>query len=297
MTVGVNSGDNKIGGVDGVINYDSSILTLVSVEKSVSMVFKNNEDNCVTKTDVLGKVSFTCFSSDSSKSTTADGELVLLRFLPKKSGKSKVYFECNNGSTYDSNIVEEVGSMDIINCSKNVNLSFEIQNSSATNTPTPSPISIGETMSLDIVDGKCGSKRNACERGDASDGAVADTETDYKWRCFGLEGGKDVDCSLKKSISRSCLDSKTTLYCAGGVCATKSCISGKVCVDGGCVTKPASGKKPTIGQACGSFGVCIKTTKITKNGDKCTSSVNGGIGKIKVGLCSGNNYVRCCEVK
>ena len=162
---------------------------------------------------------------------------------------------------------------------------------------TPTPTSIGQTVSIVVVDAKCGSKRNACERGDASDGAVADTETDYKWRCFGLEGGKDVDCSLKKSISRSCLDSKTTLYCAGGVCATKSCISGKVCVDGGCVTKPASGKKPTIGQACGSFGVCIKTTKITKNGDKCTSSVNGGIGKIKVGLCSGNNYVRCCEVK
>ena len=138
----ISSGDVLVGGVDGVITYDSSSLSLVSVEKSQSMVFKNDGDDCVVdKNSSVGQIKFTCFSSDSTKSTAANGELVLLKFRTKKTGDTKIHIECEEGSTYDSNVVGVFGNMDMINCSQNLDLPISVSASNkVTLTPTSNPV-------------------------------------------------------------------------------------------------------------------------------------------------------------
>ena len=37
--------------------------------------------------------------------------------------------------------------------------------------------------------------------GEVNDGAILDTSTQYKWRCSGLNGGKNVICSLNKNTT------------------------------------------------------------------------------------------------
>ena len=50
------------------------------------------------------------------------------------------------------------------------------------------------------VNGACGSSRNTCARGTPNDGAIADTSTQYRWRCDGSNGGTNSGtCSAPKS--------------------------------------------------------------------------------------------------
>lgn len=356
--VGVNSGNYKIGGVDGVMSYDSSILSLLSIKKSSSMVFKNAGDNCVVGDISPGKISFVCFSTDSSKSIVANGELMVLNFLVKKNIDSKIIFECTSGSTIESNIVSD--GRDVINCGRNVGLSVLTSGGAlATPTPLPRPTSVGSctnnsdrcngnnyqvcnngtwityqvcqsgcdvqrkicilpatsvaitssTMTMKIgesfqfkaqiapttstdrvfwhvsvpaaygaiisadtntglitalgegqftimakamdangnirddirskevvvkivktiaVDGKCGSARNACISGAPNNGALADTSSEYRWKCLSLEGGRDANCSLKKSVTPTAVLRRPV----DGKCGSKrnTCTSGSVSI-------------------------------------------------------------------
>ena len=147
VTVGVDSIKNKIGGVDGVLNYKGS-ASLISVKKSPDFVFKNSDDDCVIgKNFTNGKVTFTCFVGDSVNDKAVNGNLVDLTFVAKENGISTIAFECNPGETAnDSNVV--VNSADVIDCSKNVNLHVRINGTS----PNPNGRFIeGKHINLDLI--------------------------------------------------------------------------------------------------------------------------------------------------
>ena len=56
------------------------------------------------------------------------------------------------------------------------------------------------------VNGVCNnSTRNACSAGASNDGAIADTSTEYRWRCDGQNGGNNSGtCSLAKPVTGTC---------------------------------------------------------------------------------------------
>lgn len=131
ITAGVNSNGNKIGGVDGVLNYKSNVLSLISVKKSPTLVFDHSDDGCsINQNFKDGRVVFTCFVGDSSNDKAVNGNLVDFTFVAKQDGISTFAFECNPGETIsDSNVV--VNSKDTIDCSKNINLQIKVNGTSS----------------------------------------------------------------------------------------------------------------------------------------------------------------------
>ena len=57
------------------------------------------------------------------------------------------------------------------------------------------------------IDGQCGSVVNQCLKGTFVD--LTDTATQYKWRCRGLNGGSDVQCSKNRPITVGTLNTKS----------------------------------------------------------------------------------------
>lgn len=53
---------------------------------------------------------------------------------------------------------------------------------------------------LPPVNGKCGSSKNSCIKGNLKD--INDSSSQYKWECLGLYGGAKVNCSKSKVINR-----------------------------------------------------------------------------------------------
>ncbi|MCW1949010.1 MAG: cohesin domain-containing protein [Candidatus Shapirobacteria bacterium] len=196
VTARVNSGSYRVDGVDGVINYDKSILSLLSVKKSDSVVFNQSGDDCAINKDFgNGNLTFTCFSGDALNSKVVAGDLVVLTFGAKTGGKSRISFECEKGSVSDSNIVWSNSSMDIIDCSKNNNLLITVKQNNDLN---------------NAVTGKCGDKRNVCISGKPNDEALPDTKNEYRWKCIGANSGKNVNCTLNKKIEGKCGSKRNT---------------------------------------------------------------------------------------
>lgn len=195
----VNSVGNKIDGVDGVVNYDGGLLSLISVKKMPSMVFASLGGDCAISQGVSNKVSFTCYLNDPMKSAAVNGDLVMMVFGVKSLGESKINFECGQSLTTESNIVSY--SIDIIDCSKNQNLVINMNNG-------------GSTLPSSSSNGKCGTKRNSCNVGNVNDDALPDTKNEYRWKCMGINGGKNVNCSLGKKVDGKCGSKKNT--CSSG---------------------------------------------------------------------------------
>jgi LPXTG-motif cell wall-anchored protein len=143
VTVGVDSGAEIVGGVDGVGTYDSSKLDL-TIEKASDLVFNGN---CSGITASAGKFGFSCYSNDSLTDTTVKGNLVVMTFKAKATGTAVVNFNCTDGSTTDSNIVKSATSTDVITCSSNDKGSYVIGSSSGETTSTPTNTPAPQTTS------------------------------------------------------------------------------------------------------------------------------------------------------
>jgi hypothetical protein len=132
VTVGVDSGTETAGAVDGVGTYDSAKLELTDISQASDLVFVSGGSlgACSTKKDAVGKFSFTCYSNDSVDDKVIKGNLVVLTFRAKTTGTANVSFTCANGSTTDSNIIKSATATDIITCSSNDSGSYTIDASS-----------------------------------------------------------------------------------------------------------------------------------------------------------------------
>lgn len=148
VTLGVDSGSDTVGGVDGVGTYDSAKLELTSIEQASAMVFSSSEDggNCaIDKTASAGKFSFSCYSNSSVGDKVAKGDLVVITFKGKATGTAALNYTCASGSTTDSNIVKSSTVTDVIGCSENQSGSYTINSSSSgsSDTTTSAPTATG----------------------------------------------------------------------------------------------------------------------------------------------------------
>lgn len=136
VTLGVNSGSEATGGVDGIVVYDSSKLELTSAVQADDMVFSNVEGggSCSIKKET-GTVSYSCWANDTVGDSTVNGSLVKLTFKATNTGTATLSYTCST-STKDSNIIGVSSIVDIITCSSNQTGSYII-GSGSSNTPTP----------------------------------------------------------------------------------------------------------------------------------------------------------------
>lgn len=144
VTLGVNSGSETVGGVDGVGTYDSTKLELTSIVQSSDMVFASSEDggSCtIDKTAAAGKFSFSCYSNSSVGDKAVSGSLVTINFKAKATGTATLNYTCSGTSTTDSNIVKSSNVTDVITCASNQSGSYTIGSGSSTTESTTAPTS------------------------------------------------------------------------------------------------------------------------------------------------------------
>jgi len=135
VTIKVDSGPQKIDGVDILMEYDPSILTLLSAEKSNSFVFNNVDGDC-SVIKQTGKFIATCYPNNGLDSLQVNGALMDLTFIGKKEATTNLSFTCTDGSTLDSNIVTLSNKQDIISCKANKTSTINVLKTP----PPPEPV-------------------------------------------------------------------------------------------------------------------------------------------------------------
>jgi hypothetical protein len=145
VTVSVDTGGQQVSGVDAVVQYDSSLLEVVSVSEGTFF------PTITTITTTLGKVEIYGVA-DTGSPKTGTGTLATITFKGKAPGTAAVSFVCQSGSTSDSNI-NSTSDTDVIVCTSNVNASYVITGQSTTTTPaaTASAESLPQTGFLETT--------------------------------------------------------------------------------------------------------------------------------------------------
>lgn len=148
VILGVDSGGETIGGIDGVGTYSSSYLELTSIEQADDMVFEDVEGGgaCTIKDEDAGKFSFACYANQSYGDQSVSGALVKLTFKAISVGTASLSYNCTTGSTSDSNIVGLSSITDVISCGSNQSGSYTIsEGSSSSTTSTLIPTSTSDS--------------------------------------------------------------------------------------------------------------------------------------------------------
>ncbi|MDD3679317.1 MAG: cohesin domain-containing protein [Candidatus Shapirobacteria bacterium] len=126
VVVSVDTGGQLSSGVDAIVQYNSSLLEVVSVSEGTFF------PTITTLTTTLGKVEiYGVANTGSPKSGT--GTLATITFRGKAAGTATVNFVCQQGSTTDSNI-NSTSDSDIIICANNVNASYVVTGTTVTPT-------------------------------------------------------------------------------------------------------------------------------------------------------------------
>lgn len=143
VTVSVDTGGQQASGVDAVVQYDSSLLEVVSVSEGTFF------PTITTITTTLGKVEIYGVA-DTGSPKTGTGTLATITFKGKAPGTAAVSFVCQSDSTSDSNI-NSTSDTDVIVCTSNVSASYVITGQSTTTTPaaTASAESLPQTGFLE----------------------------------------------------------------------------------------------------------------------------------------------------
>jgi hypothetical protein len=161
VIIGVDSGTEKVIGIDIVSTFDASKLEIVSVSKGNvpdgGYSFTYTSSSPIIKNDT-GRLEVTLPSANSSvyEGVVANHELLKVTFKAKAVGTAAVNYVCTAGSVTDSNIINQAGS-DVVDCGSNSSGSYTITESSSsspTSTPTltPTPTTVGATPTTTLPD-------------------------------------------------------------------------------------------------------------------------------------------------
>lgn len=122
----------------------------------------------------------------------------------------------------------------------------------------------------------------------------------YKWKCQGINGGKDAECSSKTSCAGangSCVGSAS--ICTGnmfGSVLNQSGCSGSTpvcCKVGG--TTEGSVYNPNSELCAKKAGICATFGSALKTGNTCKVAGYSGTGSVVTGLCGGTTATVCCS--
>lgn len=145
VTIGVDSGTEKVQAVDVWATFDTTRLEVVSVVKATNPAFGFNM-GAANIDEAGGKFDITFNpSADGAtfEATAVSGDLAVVTFKAKATGTANVNFTCAAGSTIDSNILN-ISTNDVIECASNINGSYTITDGGTANpdptaVPTASP--------------------------------------------------------------------------------------------------------------------------------------------------------------
>lgn len=138
VTVSIDTGGQQVSGVDAIVQYDSSLLEVVSVSEGTFF------PTITTITTTLGKVEIYGVA-DTGSPKTGTGTLATITFKGKAPGTAAVSFVCQTSSTSDSNI-NSASDTDIIVCASNVNASYVITGQSSPIQTTPTITATAEDL-------------------------------------------------------------------------------------------------------------------------------------------------------
>jgi hypothetical protein len=142
VTVSVDTGNQQVAGVDAIVEYDSSLLEVVSVSEGTFF------PAITTMTTTLGKVEIYGIA-DAGAPKLGTGTLATITFQGKTAGTAAVDFTCQTGSTNDSNI-NSTEDEDIIVCSENINASYVISGQTTSTSETETESTSTTTTSEDL---------------------------------------------------------------------------------------------------------------------------------------------------
>lgn len=151
VTIGVDSGTDKIIGIDLVGNFDATKLEVVSIDKADVLGFVYDTAAFVAKKDNTAgtfEMTLTPASDSALTGVTAKGDLVVVTFKGKATGSGAVNFNCAANSVRETNVINDAA-LDVVDCGLNQSGLYTITaasggtDSTPTNTPTPTPTSTG----------------------------------------------------------------------------------------------------------------------------------------------------------
>lgn len=147
VTIGIDSGTEKVQAVDAWVTFDASKLEVISVIKATNPAFEFNMgaaniDNPGGKFDVTFNPSA---GGAAFEATAVSGDLAVITFKAKTTGTANVNFTCTSGSYTDSNILN-LATNEVIDCASNINGSYTITDGGSTNpSPTAVPTAVPTT--------------------------------------------------------------------------------------------------------------------------------------------------------
>ncbi len=225
----------RVTGADVWLTYDPTIIRIPSfMFQSGAEMFTQTQ---VGQASPLGfiKVSSTNTQAGTYFSTTSTGSTPFGQFLVEglKAGQTTVRFQCSQGATNDSNIVEYATGNDLLTCASLPSMTVTVVNPTPTPSPTPLPtpvptptptpavIPVCLTISTDIAVPKYGDTvRFTC--GQIS-GA---TSYGFRYRVVGANASGTIPTmSTNSNISQPFVISKVGAYdvecqvCVGSVCS------------------------------------------------------------------------------
>jgi len=139
INIGVDSGTEKVQGVDVWATFDASKVEVDSIDPLVNNTFQFSMDKNIHNDTGKFEVWFTAATSGSYEGTVITGDLATVTFRSKATGTINVNFNCTEGSTIDSNIIS-VATGDLINCASNINGVYTINEGSAPSSPNPTAV-------------------------------------------------------------------------------------------------------------------------------------------------------------
>lgn len=165
VTVGVDSGTEKVIAMDVVMSFDAAKLEISSVTKASNSVFDFSFDaNTPIIRNETGKMEITLAPKNMSvySGEVANGPLLTINFKAKAVGTASVNFTCQAGQVNETNIINQ-SSVDVIDCGANQSGSYVIQagsggdNETPTATPTVrAPTSTGALPQTGVMDSMIG---------------------------------------------------------------------------------------------------------------------------------------------
>lgn len=110
----VDAGTDEITSTDAYIHYDSNLLEVVEVKNGSFFPTVTHDYSQTGKVYIAGMV------EDPTTFKTGRGILATIVFKGKSNGQANLSFDCNDGSTTDSNITKkDINASDIIQCQLN----------------------------------------------------------------------------------------------------------------------------------------------------------------------------------
>lgn len=140
VTIGVDSGIEKVQAVDVWATFDTAKLEVVSVIKATNPAFDFNMG--AANIDIAGGKFDVTFSSSAGaaafEAKAVSGDLAVVTFKAKANGTANVNFTCTAGSYIDSNIFN-ISTNEVIDCPSNINGVYTITDG-GTNNPNPTAV-------------------------------------------------------------------------------------------------------------------------------------------------------------